>query len=152
MLRITMRRLEVFVAVAECGGFRAAAVRLGMAQPSVTAHVQALELESGGSLFDRRRGRGVILTDIGQTFLRHARQMLADAAGMTSDLRRAKMDMDRCIIFACQRSLSVVPGTAPGELLPASIVTSNFITRVGRHEEVIEMIEKGNVVSISVSI
>lgn len=142
MRRITMRRLEVFVAIAECGGFRLAAERLGMAQPSVSAHVQALELEAGGELFERRRGRGVSLTKIGQTFLRHARQMLAEADDMTSDLRRAKMEADRRIVFACQRSLS--------DFLPP--VLANFagqhreielVTRVGRQEEVIEMIERG---------
>lgn len=142
MARITIRRLEVFVAIAECGGFRSAAERLGMAQPSVSAHVHALELEAGGDLFERRRGRGVSLTEIGQTFLRHARQMLAEADDMTSDLRRAKLETDRRIVFACQRSLS--------DFLPP--VLANFagrhreielVTRVGRQEEVIEMIERG---------
>ena len=137
-----MRRLEVFVAISECGGFRSAAERLGMAPPSVSAHVQALEVEVGGDLFERRSGRGVRLTDIGQTFLRHARLLLAEADDMASDMRRVKLETDRRVIFACQRSLS--------DFLPAVLADFadqrreiELITRVGRHEEVIEMIETG---------
>ncbi|MGO4677342.1 LysR family transcriptional regulator [Bosea sp. 2YAB26] len=139
---LTLRRLEVFIAIAEGGGFRAAAERLGVAQPSISSHVQALEAQSGGALFERRRGRGVELTDLGKTFLSHARQLLAEADDMVSDLSRFRAVAERRVVFACQRSLS--------QVLPPLL--ANFagehkevelITRVGRQEEIVDMIRNG---------
>src|SRR6185295_19754119 len=139
---LTLRRLEVFVIIAERGGFRAAAEALGMAQPSVSAHVQALEGQAGGELFERRRGRGVGLTDLGQTFLKHARQLLAEADEMAVDLSRSRADTARRVTFACQRSLSHV--------LPPSLAAFarhhrevELVTRVGRQEEVLDMVRSG---------
>lgn len=137
--RITLRRLEVFIAISEGGGFRAAAEKLGMAQPSVSSHVEALEKQAGGALFRRRRGSGVDLTDLGKTFLTHARQLLVEADNMAADLRRSRMQTERRIIFACQRSLS--------DLMPPLLAEFagqhrdlELVTRVGRQEEVMDLI------------
>src|ERR1700733_10897587 len=104
--RITFRRLEVFIAIVENGGFGAAAESLGMAQPSVSRHIEVLEAQAGGALFRRRRGRGVELSELGKTFLAHARQLIAEADSMTADLRRSQAETNRRVVFACQRSLS----------------------------------------------
>jgi DNA-binding transcriptional LysR family regulator len=140
--RITLRKLEVFLTVAECGGFRAAAERLGMTQPSVSSHMQALEDQVGGSLFRRQRGRGVELTELGQIFIAHAKLLLADADTMASDVNRLRLEAERRVVFACQRSL--------GEFLPPLLADFadkhrdlELITRVGRQEEVLDWIRSG---------
>jgi len=140
--RITLRRLEVFVEIVESGGFRAAADRLRLAQPSISNHIQALETEVGGSLFRRLRGSGVELTDLGKTFLTHAKLLLADANSMAVDLDRTKAEAERRVIFACQRSLA--------DFMPpliAEFARTNrdieLMTRVGYQEEIIEMIKNG---------
>jgi len=137
--RITLRRLEVFIAIADGGGFRAAAEKLGMAQPSVSSHVQALEKQVGGTLFRRRRGSGVDLTELGKTFLTHARQMLVEADSMAADLYRSRIQAERRIVFACQRSLS--------DFIPPLLAEFagrhrdlELVTRVGRQEEVMDLI------------
>ncbi|MBF9235279.1 LysR family transcriptional regulator [Microvirga sp. BT350] len=131
--------MEVFIAIAEGGGFRAAAEKLGMAQPSVSSHVQALENQVGGALFRRRRGSGVDLTDLGKTFLTHARQLLVEADNMAVDLYRTRIEAERRIIFACQRSLS--------DFMPPLLAEFagqhrdlELVTRVGRQEEVVDLI------------
>jgi DNA-binding transcriptional LysR family regulator len=140
--RITLRRLEVFIRIVDCGGFRAAADRLGMAQPSVSNHVQALEAEAGGTLFRRRRGSGVELTDLGQTFLTHAKLLLAEADSMAVNLDRSKAEAERRVIFACQRSLS--------DFMPPLVAEFarrhrdvELVTRIGSQEEVIDTIKSG---------
>ena len=50
MIATSMRRLEVFLAVVETGRFSQAADRLGIAQPSVSAHIAGLERQIGQSL------------------------------------------------------------------------------------------------------
>lgn len=53
-MNVTLRRLEVFVAVTDTGSFSRAANRLNIAQPSVSAHIRGLEREVGGPVFTRR--------------------------------------------------------------------------------------------------
>lgn len=60
-----LKRLAVFVAVAEGGGFTAAAARLGTTKAMVSAQVRQLEAELGATLFTRTTRR-VTLTEAGQ--------------------------------------------------------------------------------------
>lgn len=68
--------IQVFVAVAERGGFRAAAEALHLAQPSVTRRIHRLEAQLGVQLLARGPW-GIRLTDQGETFLKGARRILA---------------------------------------------------------------------------
>ena len=67
--------LETFVAVVDCGGFSAAANAVHRSQSRISAHVAALEQALGVTLFDRRH-RPVALTDAGEAYLPHAREVL----------------------------------------------------------------------------
>lgn len=68
--------LETFVAVVDAGGFSAAAHAVHRSQSRVSAHVAALEQAVGATLIDRRH-RPVELTDAGEAYLPHAREVLA---------------------------------------------------------------------------
>lgn len=68
--------LETFVAVVDSGGFSAAAHVVHRSQSRVSSHVASLEQALGAPLFDRRH-RPVLLTDVGEAFLPHAREILA---------------------------------------------------------------------------
>jgi LysR family hydrogen peroxide-inducible transcriptional activator len=70
------RQLEYFVAVAETEGFTAAARRCGVAQPSLSQQIAALERAVGQRLFDRLP-RKTILTAAGAELLPRARAVLA---------------------------------------------------------------------------
>ena len=48
---MTIRHLQIFVAVADCGKMRAAAERLHISQPSVSQAVRELEKEMGITIF-----------------------------------------------------------------------------------------------------
>jgi LysR family hca operon transcriptional activator len=77
-----LRHLRYFIAVAEEGSLKVAAEkRLHTAQPSLSRQMRDLESEVGFQLLNRSV-RGVQLTAAGQTFLEHARLVLAqvDAA------------------------------------------------------------------------
>ncbi|MFO1338443.1 MAG: LysR substrate-binding domain-containing protein [Burkholderiaceae bacterium] len=76
-----LNRLGAFVAVAECGGFTAAAERLGVSKARVSLDVQRLERALGAALFTRTTRR-VRLTDAGQ-------QLLDDTAPLLSGLHEA---------------------------------------------------------------
>jgi len=72
------RQLRHFVAIVEKGGISAAARHLYMAQPAISASIKKLEEELNMPLL-HRRDRGVHLTNAGQQFLLHARQILQQA-------------------------------------------------------------------------
>ncbi|WP_230163778.1 LysR family transcriptional regulator [Roseomonas sp. CECT 9278] len=69
--------MEIFVAVAETGGFAKAAVRLHLSPPVVTRAVAALEERLGVRLFDRST-RHVAPTEAGLRFLERARTLLQE--------------------------------------------------------------------------
>ena len=71
-----LRQLRYFVAVAERGGFGAAASALNVAQSALSRHVRLLEHELGGALFERG-ARGVAVTESGKVLLARGRWLLS---------------------------------------------------------------------------
>jgi len=69
-------QLKAFHAVAEQGGFTAAAARLGITQPAVTVQVKALEERYQVELF-HRRPRQAVLTAVGQELYQLTQRMVA---------------------------------------------------------------------------
>lgn len=76
-MKITLRQIESFLAVASDGNFSGAARRLNLAQPALSQAVKDLEGELGVRLFDRTTRR-VVLTDAGREFQGSAGQVLGD--------------------------------------------------------------------------
>jgi len=74
-MRVDLRRMECFVAVAELLSFTRAADRLGIAQPWLSAEIRKLEADLGYPLFDRGT-RHVAVTQEGKHLLPHAQAML----------------------------------------------------------------------------
>jgi DNA-binding transcriptional LysR family regulator len=73
------RQVRNFLAVVEHGGFGRAAAALGLAQPTLSQSVKALERELGVALF-RRAAHGVVPSAAGRRFLGPARQLMHDVA------------------------------------------------------------------------
>ena len=71
-----LAQLEAFVRVARARSFSRAAHALGLAQPTMSGRVAALEETVGERLF-HRRGHTLELTDAGQALLPYAERMLA---------------------------------------------------------------------------
>jgi DNA-binding transcriptional LysR family regulator len=69
---MNIRQLSCFVAVVDEGSFTRAARVIGIAQPSLSQHIRALEDELSGRLIDRLP-RGIALTPAGRMLLPEAR-------------------------------------------------------------------------------
>jgi DNA-binding transcriptional LysR family regulator len=74
--------IRAFLATADTGSFSAAARQLGLAQPTLSRQVAALEAELGVLLFERL-GRSLALTDAGRELLPHGRKMTEGANGLS---------------------------------------------------------------------
>lgn len=72
---MTLHQLRTFVAVADTGSARAAAERLVVTQPAVSAALRALQDALGVDLVEPE-GRGLRLTTAGTTFAGYARRVL----------------------------------------------------------------------------
>lgn len=72
---LTLRRLEIFVQVAECGHVTAASKNLGLTQAAVSMALSQLEEYHGNPLF-HRSGRTLQLNEKGRVLLPRAREIL----------------------------------------------------------------------------
>lgn len=97
MLSISIRQLEVFVAIASAGTVRAAAQRLFVTQPAVSMALAELERHLDAQLFDRERGRlylsprGKEILPMAQEVIERVNEMLRPAGSqaltLTGELR-----------------------------------------------------------------
>ena len=73
-MRITLRQLQIFIAVAESGSTAAAAELVALSQSAASASLKELENLLHTELFDRV-GKRLALNDNGRQLLPQARQM-----------------------------------------------------------------------------
>jgi len=81
--------MEMFVAVVDEGGVRAASERVFRTQPAVSIAVRKLEEEIGAPLFDRSKRYDYRLTEAGEALYKYAKKMLdlrKEAISVLSDL------------------------------------------------------------------
>jgi DNA-binding transcriptional LysR family regulator len=116
---MNLRELEVFMAVVDAGGFTAAAERLRVAQPAISATIAKLERDVHALLFVRRRRRLTLSTE-GAVLLRHARAITAQVAAARRELAALQsLDSGHLTIGA--------PGLVTSALLPP--VVDQFMLR-----------------------
>ena len=110
---MTLKQLEVFVAVAETRSFSRGADKTCITQSTASQHIQGLEEELGIRLFDRGRG-GALLTEAGKLLLGRALKILAECDESRSAVRRF-IGMEDVVLRV---GASNTPGTC---LIPAML-------------------------------
>lgn len=73
---MTLRQLELFMAIVETGKFTAAARKMYVAQPSISQQIHLLEEELGEPLFVRMPNRKIQVTEAGNILREHADRVL----------------------------------------------------------------------------
>ena len=86
-----LQSLKVFVEVADCESFIAAARKLGISRPMVSKHVQELENELGVRLFNRTT-RQVSLTEAGAAFKFRCDTILAELTDAVAEAGQAQVE------------------------------------------------------------
>src|SRR5690349_14396768 len=87
--RLRLQQLMIFERVVEAGSILAASRDLAMTQPAVSKSIHELEDQLGGSLFVRGK-RGVVLTEFGSMFERHAKTMLGELRYLAENLNASQ--------------------------------------------------------------
>ncbi|MGS4819113.1 LysR family transcriptional regulator [Raoultella terrigena] len=143
-MRMSVKQLRAFLAVAHTLNFAHASERLNLSQPALSLTIKGLEEVLGGPLLQRST-RKVTLTQEGEIFLPMARQLLADwdnaeeAMRQSFTLQRGKISIAAMASFAA----NVLP-----EVLKAfrdRYAAINVTVHDVINEQVIEMVREGRV-------
>ena len=145
MIEASPRRLLVFRQVVDLGGFNAAADLLGIAQPSVGAHIKALERQVGQTLLMRHRGTRPQLTEAGRIVYSMAVDVIRLSEEASLRLGNLKRTQIQEVVIAAHRDLAL-------SLLPSRLSQfsrkhpqSRVVTRIGTIEDVVTLVESGTV-------
>ncbi|HBA73352.1 MAG: hypothetical protein A2X82_17305 [Geobacteraceae bacterium GWC2_55_20] len=84
---MTLKQMEVFVAIAESRSFSRGAEKNCITQSTASQHIHGLEEELGIRLFDRGRG-GALLTEAGKLFFEHVQKILSECEDTRSVIRQ----------------------------------------------------------------
>jgi DNA-binding transcriptional LysR family regulator len=108
---VDLRLLTTFRAIVDTGAFGRAADHLGIGASTVTLHVQQLEGELGGPVFVRH-GRRLVLSELGESVLRHADAIAGHIDALASEAAEvggAGRGTLRCGAVAPTAHLDVAP-------------------------------------------
>lgn len=114
---MNLKQLEAFVHVAEDGSFSKAAKELFLTQPTISAHISALEKELNARLFVRNT-KEVNLSEDGKELYRFARQMVDLEKKIEERFGTKEEDGKHCITIAA----STIPAQY---LLPGILMRFN---------------------------
>ncbi len=141
---LSIRQLEVFVALVDQGSFTQAARHMGLSQSTVSGHIADLEKRLGVRLVGRERS-GVTPTGAGEILLRPAR----DALRAERNARMAAAELTGLLRGTLALGGSTIPAVY---LIPPLLktfrqkhegITVNLLT--GDSTEVVEMVRAGDV-------
>ena len=102
-----LRDFHYFVSIAETGSFSKAAMAHNIAQSALSRRIRELEHDLGVILF-YRNGRGVIVTEIGETFLTRARRVLADVAEIRVNIGATSSTVQGVVTLGVPPSVGLV--------------------------------------------
>ena len=108
------KQLQYFLTILKKGSIAAAARELDIAQPAISQQLANLEREMGMPLF-ARSFKGVVLTEAGEVFAKHARRLV-------DDINAAKADLQHLLT---EQSGTVKVGMLPsiGNVLSMSLIS-----------------------------
>jgi len=141
-MNISLKQLEIFVTIVECGNFTEAGKRLYLAQSTVSSHITALEEALRVSLFRRESKRTIELTADGKRVYQYAKDVVSKCSAL-----------EAAVALEERRELVIGASTAPSKsLLPERIVQFGrlhpeccCVVRDGDSERIQQMVLNGDV-------
>lgn len=141
MTGLTLKRLEAFICVAECGSFSEAAERMYLSQPAVSGAIAALETTLGVTLLERGRRKRILLTPQGQETYRRSKEILRSCQRLEEAFTSEETE------------LTIGASTMPMEVLLPPLLAAfhrkhpqcRFVLRSGNSAEIHAMLQNGDV-------
>ena len=141
-MNISLKQLEIFVTIVECGNFTEAGRRMYLAQSTVSSHISALEEALHVALFRRESKRSIELTADGKRVYEYAKDVVNKCASLESS-----------IVGEAKRELVLGASTAPAKsVLPRHVMKFSqehpaccCVVRGGDSEHIQQMVLDGDV-------
>ena len=141
-MNISLKQLEVFVTIVECGNFTEAGRKLYLAQSTVSSHITALEETLRVSLFRRESKRTIELTADGKRVYQYAKDVVGKC-----------MVLEEAVALEERRELVIGASTVPSKsLLPEKMMHFQrshpeccCVVRGGDSEQIQQMVLDGDV-------
>lgn len=141
-MNISLKQLEVFVTIVECGNFTEAGKKLYLAQSTVSSHITALEETLRVSLFRRESKRTIELTADGKRVYQYAKDVVGKCVAL-----------EQAVALEERRELVIGASTVPSKcLLPAKMTAFQnahpeccCVVRGGDSEQIQQMVLDGDV-------
>lgn len=111
-MNISLKQLEVFVTIVECGNFTEAGRKLYLAQSTVSSHITALEETLRVSLFRRESKRTIELTADGKRVYQYAKDVVGKC-----------LLLEEAVAMEERRELVIGASTVPSKSLLPRIMT-----------------------------
>ena len=107
---VDIKRLRVFVAIAQAGSFTGAAERMNMAQPWVSVQMKQLEESLSLVLLDRSKGTLVKLTEDGERLLEIAKRLLNACSDATREIDVIRHRSEGRLVLGVDPITLYIPG------------------------------------------
>ena len=141
-MNISLKQLEVFVTIVECGNFTEAGRKLYLAQSTVSSHITALEETLRVSLFRRESKRTIELTADGKRVYQYAKDVVGKC-----------LLLEEAIALEERRELVIGASTVPSKsLLPEKMIAFQrshphccCVVRGGDSEQIQQMVLDGDI-------
>jgi DNA-binding transcriptional LysR family regulator len=137
-----LQQLTAFDRIVREGSFSRAALALNIAQPTISARIQALEQEVGGQLL-LRSNQGVQLTALGVSFLPYARRALGAMMEGAAAVQEARAGQRGRVTIGVLGSLARVLLAPALVRFQASHPTVDCYARANDHWQLIELLYDG---------
>ncbi len=143
MSKVTLRQLELFVALADFPTLSDAAAHLHFSESALSQAVTRLESSVGEQLCIRRKARGMELTPAGEYFAVRARALLQEAEDLVEGMSGAKGTLKGPVKLGCFASFaaSVLPAILDG--FPKLHPGVDVEVVVGTHDELLPALGNG---------
>jgi DNA-binding transcriptional LysR family regulator len=139
---LSLRRLKVFASIAKHQSITRAADALFMTPPAVTKSLRELETHLSSDLFERT-SKGMILTDVGETYLSYASRALSEIEQGEAEVERLLMgDGGKITVGASVETGVMVLPRAIGKLV-ASRPNMEISIKGGSYEELCQGVRTG---------
>lgn len=106
-MKLTLRQLRYFVAIAQSRSFSRAAAQLAIAQPALSQNIASLEELMGARLFERH-ARGVDLSPAGERLFAEAVDLLARTEALPAHVAGSQTRLQGLVRLAMAGSLAAV--------------------------------------------
>jgi DNA-binding transcriptional LysR family regulator len=102
---MTLNQIATFAAIAKHLNLSRASAACHVSQSSITQQIRKLEVEYKTKLY-KKSNRGIILTDRGEAFLRHAKAILADLQRLNDEFRVAPAEESKTLAVGGSSTVS----------------------------------------------